>query len=154
MTKLELEELRMALSDADRIWREARSERDAEINAVISKWQETIESYSELSRKAKTEWEDERDRVALENPVLPHPEGTVVERSKRDGGWGRQWKTVRGVIELRGIETKFPANKKWGIPMVGHVFVRLLNAKGSTGLAFDQYENMGWKPVAKEGGVE
>lgn len=75
----------------------------------------------------------------IQNAAPDHPwTGKRVVKEVDRGRWGQvQIERTLGIVETRRIDSKFPANVQYGLPLLGAGFVRLLNTKGQPGLRFD-----------------
>lgn len=70
--------------------------------------------------------------------IAAHPmEGRKVWKTEHSGWMGRSKARIYGVLEVCRLDTAFPGNASdYNIPVIGSLFVRLLNKNGQPGKKF------------------
>jgi hypothetical protein len=84
------------------------------------------------------------EKRAIEEKVLPYPEGTIMVHWERPCYFSNahgNYRTTgdRGILQIFRKGDSFPSNQHWGCPRVGDVVIRRLKKDGSPGIQAEQY---------------
>jgi hypothetical protein len=137
-----LEELLEASEAAERHVRKLEHERFEEEYKLKKRLQEQLDGIfgepirtaKEAHAIAKTAWQSEYDRIALESAKPSYPVGTKVQKWISSNYDRKTWirsKEDIGMVEIITPESKHPATKTYGKARIGEVVVRKLKKDGT-----------------------
>jgi len=124
--------------------------RKCELEAEANKkcWDEFSDRFNAIDRELtplQNAHREEMEKRAIEEKELPYPEGTVMVHWERPFTYGvnnHPYKKSgdKGVLQIFKPYDKFPSKpKRWGMPSVGDVVIRLLKKDGTPGIQAKQY---------------
>ena len=92
---------------------------------------------------------EEEFKVEREAAKAAHSVASIALRNHLSETGSHPWEGKRvthrrtngklGVVQIRRVDSQFPANATWGRPEIGQAFVRLLKKDGTPSLAYDSY---------------
>lgn len=150
----ELEAARDAMNKArmaESSLRSKQSTRQYEAVAAAKRAVE-LEFRDALAKAAEERFSAERrfNAINITAKANEGPEvGTRYVLVKRDRWTKEESINSVAVVEQRTEDTKFAANKQWGLPGVGEKFLRVLNKDGKPGLRFAGLTAWGWTPESE-----
>jgi hypothetical protein len=129
---------RAAEKEVDRIKDEIRAAIRAATDAIHEANRDRLHDANVACSAAQRALDDARvAEMAAKNPMIGKKMQKTTTRFVNRWSSKQETETTFGILEMRVAETRFPLNMRYGLPLIGSLFIRICKKDGSVGSRVD-----------------